>query len=93
MKNVYFFAQTSWSIFISNDSDKTESWDPTGISEGESKIPHTLGITFSQKLIDNYQFKVRVGYKGICLKQDSVSFLHKKKVNLYISYESNSQKI
>ena len=29
----------------------------------------------------------RVGFKGICLKQDSLSFLHKKVVNLYISCE------
>ena len=65
-------------------------WDPTGISEGKTKIPHTLGITFSQNLIDNYQFESRVGYKGICLKQDSVSFLHKKKVNLYFPYELNT---
>ena len=37
-------------------------------------------------MIDNYQLS-RVGLKGIYLKQDSVSFLHKKVVNLYISYK------
>ena len=29
----------------------------------------------------------RVKFKGICLRQDSVSFLHKNIVNLYILYK------
>ena len=33
-----------------------------------------------------YIFK-RLEFKGICLKQDNVYFLHKKVVNLYISYQ------
>ena len=37
-------------------------------------------------MIGNYRFK-KVESKGICLKQGSVSFLHKNVVNLYTSYE------
>ena len=42
--------------------------------------------TFSSELIDNISRISRVKFKGIFLKQDSVSFLHKKVVNSYISY-------
>ena len=38
---------------------------------------------FSQGYVSSYGI---VTFKGICLKQKSVSFLHKKVVNLYISY-------
>ena len=50
------------------------------------KNPHTSDISFTPKLIGDYQFK-KVEFKGICSKQNSVSFLHKNLVNLYISYE------
>ena len=45
-----------------------------------------LKTSFAPKLICDYQSK-NVEFIGICLKQDSVSFLHKEVVNLYISYE------
>ena len=45
---------------------------------------HTSDTTFVPELIDNYQFS-RVKFKGICLKQDSVSFLHKTVINLHVS--------
>ena len=51
------------------------------------KNPPTSDINFSPKIIDKYKFSSRVEFKGICLKQDSASFLHKKVVNLYISYK------
>ena len=38
---------------------------------------------FSPEYKSRYE---EVRFKGICLKQKSVSFLHKKVVNLYISY-------
>ena len=43
-------------------------------------------IIFAPNLIGDYQLK-NVEFKGICSKQDSVSFLYKSIVNLYISYE------
>ena len=45
--------------------------------------PQTSDISFAPKLIGDYQFQ-KVEFKGICLKQDSVSFLHRNIVNLYI---------
>ena len=38
------------------------------------------------KVTADHQFN-RVKFKGIALKEDSVSFLHKEVVNLYISYQ------
>ena len=36
-----------------------------------------------------YDTKTRVGFNVSCLKQDSVTFNHKKVVNIYIFYEIN----
>ena len=51
-------------------------WVSTGISEEKIKNP-SPDITFSLNYIGNFQFG-KVKFKGICLKQDSESFLHKK---------------
>ena len=48
-------------------------------------ILQTSDTTSAPELIENYQFS-RAKFKGIRLKQDSVSFLHKNVVNLYIFY-------
>ena len=37
--------------------------------------------------LDYYGTKTRVEFSGSCLKQDSVTFNHKKVVNIYIVYE------
>ena len=47
---------------------------------------HTSNITVAAKVTADHQFN-RVKFKGIALKEDSVSFLHKEAVNLYISYQ------
>ena len=51
------------------------------------KNTHTSGINFSPKMIGEYKFNSKVEFKGICLKQDNVSFLRKEVVTLYISYK------
>ena len=70
---------------LSNNSDTIELLISTGISKESIKNLHISDITFLPELIDTYQLS-RVKFKGICLEQDSVSFLHKKIVNLYVSY-------
>ena len=47
---------------------------------------HNSNITVAAKVTADHQFN-RVKFKGIALKEDSVSFLHKEVVNLYISYQ------
>ena len=50
------------------------------------KNPPTSDNSFAPKLITDYS-PHRVKFNGNCLRQDSVSFLHKNVVNLYISYK------
>ena len=42
--------------------------------------------SFDPEIIYNY-VKGKIKFKGICLKQDSVYFIHRNVVNLYISFE------
>ena len=49
------------------------------------KNPHNSDIQFTPELIGTDQFS-RVGFKRIYFKQDIVSLLRKKLVNLYISF-------
>ena len=53
------------------------------MSQESIKNMHTLDINFTPSLIGDYQFQ-KLDFTGICLNQDSVPFLHKKVVNLYI---------
>ena len=39
--------------------------------------------------LDYYGTKTRLEFNGSCLKQDSVTFNHRKVVNIYIVYEIN----
>ena len=59
-------------------------WNCGNLQECNTKVLKIRKLNFALKLIGNYQFK-EVQFKGICLKQDSVSFPHKKVVSLYIS--------
>ena len=47
------------------------------MSQESIKNQHTSDTTFSAELIDRFPPFGRVKFKGICLKQESVSFLHK----------------
>ena len=55
------------------------------LQESQKKVLK-IDISFTPKLIGDYQFK-KVEFKGICSKQNSMYFLHKNVVNLYISDE------
>ena len=59
------------------------------LPECHMKVPKmhiTLDGSFAQNWITDYS-PYRVKINGNCLRKDSVSFLHKYVVNLYISYE------
>ena len=68
---------------------------------GQNKIIGAVLFGFSKGLSDatstnilnpllNYVgTKIRVEFKGSCLKQDEISFHHGKMVNIYIVYETN----
>ena len=54
---------------------------------GESITPrYRKDNSFNPEIIYNYG-RERIKFKGICLKQVSVSFNRENVVNLYISYE------
>ena len=56
------------------------------MSEEIIKPPSTTSIIFNLEIIYNYgQGKIK--FKGICLKRDSPSFIHRNVVNLYIAEE------
>ena len=56
------------------------------MSEESATPPLITGNSFDPEIIYNYG-KGKIKFKGLCLKQDSVSFIHVNVVNLYISYE------
>ena len=58
-----------------------------GMSLESIKNPYTSEITFSSELIYMFNQFGRLEFIGGCLKQDSVSFLHKKVVISYVSYK------
>ena len=72
-----------WIIKDGSDS-KFESWGSTGTSQESIKNSHTSDILQIWLVIINFK---KVEFKGIYLKQDSESCLHKNLVNLYISYD------
>ena len=48
--------------------------------------PYTTSKSFSPKLVW-YNSRIKLKFKGSCLKQDKVTFTPKKLVNLFIAYE------
>ena len=54
--------------------------------DGSIKSPSTSNKTLNAS-VDYVGTKARVKFNGDCLKQDKISFDHRKIVNLYIVYE------
>ena len=61
-------------------------WQSKGLSDERINSIKTPNHSFTPNL-DNYGTKTRVELDGSCLKQDSVTFNHKKVVNIYTAYE------
>ena len=58
------------------------------MSEGSIKSHSTSNNIFNP-LLNYVATKIRVEFKGSCLKQDGILFNHGKIVNIYIVYEIN----
>ena len=56
------------------------------MSEETITTPSRAENSFNPEIIYNYG-RGRIKFKGICLKQDSVSFIDRNAVNLYIRYK------
>ena len=61
-------------------------WQSKGLSDERINSIKTPNYTITPN-INYYGTKTRVEFNGSCLKQDSVTFNHKKVVNIYIVYE------
>ena len=55
----------------------------------ESIKAHAASDNILNPLLNYIGSKIRVKFKGSCLKQDKMSFNHGKIVNIYIAYEIN----
>ena len=77
----YLVYQPFYRYFTSKNG-KIVSWQ----SEESIASPSTTDNNFDPEIIYNYG-KGKIKFKGIFLKQDSVSFIHGNMVNLYISYK------
>ena len=60
-------------------------WQSKGLSD--EKIYITITIYTATPNSSYYGTKTRVEFNGSCLKQDKVTFNHRKVVNIYIAYE------
>ena len=76
---------TIFQIYASQNG-KIGLWKLKGMSEESITPPSTTDKTFDPEIVYNYG-KGKMKFKEICLKQNSVSFIHESVVNLYISYE------
>ena len=61
-------------------------WKSKGLSDERINSIKTSNHSITLNL-DYYGTKTRVEINGSCLKQDSVTFNHKKVVNVYVVYE------
>ena len=72
----YFTLNSSWII----------KWKSKGLSNESLKVVSTSSNTLNL-LINYYGGKVRLKFSGSVLQQKTVTYSHKKVVNLYIVYE------
>ena len=87
LQNYLLFISTRHIDSIGNNTINIELWGFTGIFQESIKNPHTSDVNSAPKIIGNNKLNSIVEFKRMCLKQDSVAFLHKNIVNLYISYK------
>ena len=73
---------------VSNNNDHILSWKSTGLSD-ESFKPTSTYTNILNPSLNYIATKIRVEFKGCCLKQDKISFNHRKVINIYIVYKIN----
>ena len=62
------------------------SYEESRLSDEKINSSKTPNHSITQNL-DYYGTKIRVKFRGNCLKQDKITFRHKKIGNIYIAYE------
>ena len=61
-------------------------WQSKGLSDEIINFIRTPNHNITPN-VDYYGTKTRVEFNGSCLKQESITFNHKKQLNIYIVYE------
>ena len=61
-------------------------WQPKGLYDERINSIKTPNRSITRNL-DYYGTKTRLEFNGSCMQQDSVTFNHRKEVNIYIVYE------
>ena len=67
-------------------SNKITNWKSKGLSNESFKIISTSDITLTPS-INYYEDKARLKFTGSVLQQKTITYNHKKVVNLYVVYE------
>ena len=62
-------------------------WQSKGLSSKSIKPPTTSNNSLNRLINYCNAQKIRVKITGTCLKQDKITYTHKKEVNIYIVYE------
>ena len=71
------------------NNDHNSAWKSKGLSDERIRPTSTSNNSLTSE--SNYiNTKLRVKLDGSCLKQDKVTFYHKRVINIYIVYEINS---
>ena len=83
----YFVFQPMYIYFkMITNTDYISSWKSKGLSAKSIKPPTTSDNSLTPAL-NFYGTKTNVKFTGSCLKQSSISYNHRKVVNIYIVYE------
>ena len=73
-----------------NTTNYVLSWKSKGLSDEVIKPPTTSDNSITPTISYYHAFNIRVKFTGSCLKQDKITFNHRKLVNIYIVHELGS---
>ena len=73
---------------VTNTNNYILSWKSNGLS-AENIMPLSTSHNILNPSLDYVGSKIRVEFKGSCLKQNKIQFNHEKIVNIYIVYKKN----
>ena len=86
----YLVFQPIHKYLKTDNSYHISSWTSKGLSN-ESITPPSAANNFLTPSLNYLGTKIRVKFNGSCLKQDKVTYTHRKKINIYFVYEINKR--
>ena len=76
-------------VTFSGFSGTISEWESNGLSNEKFTPPFTSNESLSPKLVWINNSRIKLGFKGSCLKQDKAAFPPNSVVKLYTVYELN----